>query len=413
MKRILCLLCTSALCIILAAFRFSVPAMHQPASIEEYFISVTRGEILLFQAADLERRMQMPHGTLNGVTVTALPDPLQGSLVLEGVALDPYQFLTRSELDELCFVPHAYAACATVQLLPQGAEQTPCQLSISVLDQASVPPVIQSTHVQTVAGIPLKGTIDADYPQGGQLDMIVTQAPAKGMLSFEQTAFVYTPYPGQTGADSFHVYAVDRFGEYSNEIPVYIQIESNPSHFLFTDMQTNPSAYAAYKLHQAGILSGEKIGEHWFFQPEGQVSRGQFLVMLLAAAGKDHALSPTVNTGLPNDAGLPMYIKPYLQAAIEEGIWQTEHPFDPTEIPSRAEAVQMTALTANIRDVKDYTLQMADLTTIPAWALPYYKDLAAYKMLDLHTGCAYPAQALDRAYAADLLWQLCRYAQNR
>jgi hypothetical protein len=72
----------------------------------------------------------------------------------------------------------------------------------------------------------------------------------------------------------------------------------------------------------------------------------------------------------------------------------------------------MTDRAAKIDDVKEYPLAMGDRDAIPDWAKPAYIDLAAYKMLDLHDGNAYPADAVTNAYAADLIWQLYKHCHR-
>lgn len=388
------------------AIKSSIPAAQE---YNQSIFSVQTGEILELTPQSLERRMGMQSLELRGITVMQLPDISDGELILEGVAVEQYQFISREELDTLCFVPREAAVAANITVLPQGADSIPTQLSIQVLETINRAPVVEGGSFEIMSNTALTRTVSAYDPDGDTFQLKTSSLPTKGTVSFNGTSFTYEPYSGKTGSDSFTVYAVDRFGNYSEDAKISISIESNRTGFSYVDMHGNPSEYAAVKLHQNGIYSGEKIGSGYFFHPNYTITRAELLVMVLAASGMDSTLSPTVNTGLSNDAELPLWLKPYIKKAIDKGIWNSSSPFKHTEIPSRAEAVQMVARAANITDVKDYNLQMPDITTIPNWAVSSYKQLAAYRMLDLHTGYAYPNRELTTSYSADLIWQLWKH----
>lgn len=373
-------------------------------------LTVASGDVLEFSAEDLERRIGLATGALKGVTVTALPTPVQGALVLEGVEVEPYEFLDRNDLNKLCFVPNEAAASASLTLLPQGHDAVPTHVDITIMGNKNNPPTIENGSFSTVKNAQLRGFVTARDPDGDALSMKVIRLPKKGEVSFNGQSFLYQPFKNVTGSDSFTVCAMDPFGNYSQEALMEIKIESNRSGFRYADMANNPSEYAAIKLHEAGVYSGEKVGGNWFFHPTRQVNRGEFLVMLLAAAKLDKDLPPTVNTQLEGDSQLPMWLKPYVKAALNEGIWDASQPFRWEQIPTRAEAVSLTDRTAKITDVKAFDLKyISDVNDIPSWALPSYRDLAAYRMLDLHDNNAYPDKALTGSYAADLIWQLWKH----
>ena len=139
------------------------------------------------------------------------------------------------------------------------------------------------------------------------------------------------------------------------------------------------------------------------FYPQRQVNRLEFVMMLLAAL--EQPPIPCVNTGLEGDSFLPVWARPYVCAAIQQGII-TENTFEWDTVPTRAEAVLLTHRAAGITDVKRYNLDVFDLEEIPQWALSSYITLGAYQMLDFYDGAAHPHAALTRERAADLIWQL-------
>ncbi|TCL42786.1 Ig-like domain-containing protein [Harryflintia acetispora] len=272
-------------------------------------------------------------------------------------------------------------------------------------------PRLQGALYETIENVPVYGNLSAFDPEGDEVEILVCQPPKKGSVAFDGTSFVYTPYPGQRGEDSFSAQAMDRYGNRSNEAVAAISIRRGSGAPYFADMDRHPYEYSAIKLAQAGVLGGEQVGEHLLFYPQRQVSRGEYVVMLLAALGKDQGLTPCVNTGLQNDGAIPLWLKPYLSRAIECGI-VTEEAFDTETVPTRAEAVVLCERAAQIGDILKYNLQIGDRDTIPSWALESYVNLSAYGILDLYDGNAYPTQALDRGYACSLLWQLYKYVNK-
>lgn len=396
-----------------AADIFSVKtALNKSGASKSCGISVMSGEVLEFSADDLELRLGLKPQSLDGITVTALPKSDQGFLVLDGVNVSPFDFIGRTELDALCFVPGEEAISTSMTFIPRASDSKTTELSIDVLAAPNLCPEVQSGAYKTVKNTAVSGYITASDPESDSMRVLVVGPPVNGTVRFDGLAFTYTPYKDISGKDSFTICVVDALNNFSNKTVISIDIE-NPKHsFIYADMINNPSAYAAVKLRDNGVMSGQQIGGKFFFYPNHMTTRGEFLVMMLAAGGFEASMKPTVNTGLPNDTEIPSYLKPYVKKAIDEKIWSSEQPFIHDQIPTRAEAVVLVDRAAKITDVKDFGLGMYDLASIPDWAIPSYKDLAAYKMLDLYDNMAHPASALTNSYSADLVWQLWKHCHR-
>lgn len=389
---------------------FSVKtALTASSARKSHGISVMSGETLEFSADDLELRLELEPQSLDGITITSLPRPEHGELFIDGIGLTPFEFIGRSEVDKLCFVPGEEAASAHMTFIPRAKNSVTTELTINILNTPLSPPEIQSCHYDTVKNVAVSGYIPASTPNEVSLQIQVVKQPHNGVVRFDGMAFTYTPYKDVYGEDSFTVCAVDAMGNFSKQANVGIGIEKRKTSFYYADMTGNPSAYAAIKLHENGVISGMQIGGKYFLSPDEMTTRGEFLIMLTAASGLGGSLVPTVNTGLPNDALIPSYLKPYVKKAVDEDIWSSKQAFNYNEIPTRAEAVVLTDRFAKITDVKDFALKMSDRAEIPKWALPSYKDLAAYRMLDLYDNAAHPANALTNSYSVDLAWQLWKH----
>lgn len=375
-------------------------------------ISVVAGEVLEFSPEDLELRLGLKPQSLVGITVASLPRPEQGEIVLEGINVDPFEFISRDKISQLCFVPGEEAVSASLTIIPRADKDSTANLAISVIAAPNIPPELKSASIETESNVAVSGYLGAYDPEGDEMTVRVVQGPKNGTVRFDGLKFGYTPYKDVYGYDSFTVRVIDSAHNFSNEAVVDIQVAQTKYSFRYADMTNNPSAYAAIKLHENGVISGMQVGDRFFFAPDRMTTRGEFLVMLIAAGGFEDSMKPTVNTGLANDVAIPSYLKPYVKKAIEEDIWSSTQQFVYDQIPTRAEAVVLVDRAAKINDVKDFTLSMGDQSSIPYWALPSYKDLAAYRMLDLYDNMARPADALTNSYSADLLWQLWKHTHR-
>jgi hypothetical protein len=328
--------------------------------------------------------------------------------------VEHYQYLSRSDLDRLRFAAPSSPGSAVIGFMPlvSGGESLSVALNVQVGSEENHPPVLQSASVETGRNIPAFGVLSAKDPEGDPVSVTLIEPPKKGTASFDGLFFRYDPFHNRTGDDYFIVRAADSNGAWSAEATVGVSIARQRLEFYYADMTAHPYQFAALMLHKEGVYTGRRVGDSYFFEPDGVMNRGEFITMLITAAGLAGGMTPTVNTGLLNDGEIPAHLKRYVKRAVDEGIISPELSFYYDEIPSRAEAVVLADRAAKISDVKAFELSMPDSGEIPDWATPSYRDLAAYRMLDLYDGYARPGRALDNGYAAGLIWQLYKHARR-
>lgn len=161
-----------------------------------------------------------------------------------------------------------------------------------------------------------------------------------GVAKTDGQSLSYQPFTGLSGEDQFSYVLMDAYGNLSAEATVSVTIQENKNGFSFADMVGRPETAAAITLHQNNILCGEKIGDAWYFHPDSAMTRGQFLICLLAAKNTPLTKQAVIQTSLSNDRELPLWIKPYLQTAIQQKII-TESSFSPDEPISFSEAEEL------------------------------------------------------------------------
>jgi hypothetical protein len=369
-------------------------------------ISCEQGAPAEFSSRGLEILLGLESGELSGITVTGLPE--NGKLLLEGVPVPEFSHLDREELDELCLMPEEDALSASFSFLPDTREAVPATVEVQVLEKLGAVPLSADASLATFSDTAAWKYLPASSPDGGEIRIRITCPPRYGSVSVEGQTVCYRPYPGFSGEDSFSYAACSPEGVFSDEARVQVVVEPNESGIRFADMNEAPETCSAIRLHQKGVLCGEQVGQHWFFYPERSMTRGEFLIALLAASGLDDELAACVNTQLQNDGEIPLWAKSYLRKALETGIVKEDvFPWD--ETLTRAEAVVFVHRASGIDDVKSYRLALSDKDEIPAWAAYSYQNLAAHQLLTLYSGSARPGSTLTRADAAELLWPLCQY----
>ena len=137
------------------------------------------------------------------------------------------------------------------------------------------------------------------------------------MVIREDGSFHYTPRKNKVGVDSFTYTAADPAGNVSREATVTITILKPEDARQYTDTAGKDCRFAAEWMKNTGIFVSESIGGNNCFQPEKQVSRGDFLTMLVGALDIPMDEEATF-TGFRDE--IPTWLQPYLAAAMRSGL---------------------------------------------------------------------------------------------
>ena len=101
----------------------------------------------------------------------------------------------------------------------------------------------------------------------------------------------------------------------SQPATVSVTIEKAKSGVTYADTADSTAAVAAQDLAEAGIFTGAKIGDQYYFEPDKPVSRSEFLAMVMETAG-DKPTAVTM-TGFCDDAAIPTWAKAYAAAGSD------------------------------------------------------------------------------------------------
>jgi hypothetical protein len=276
-------------------------------------------------------------------------------------------------------------------------------------------PVAENLNCTTYKGVAVYGSFAAIDPEGDLLSFRLIALPKKGEVIVNDSSFIYTPSNNKKGKDYFTYVALDPYGNVSEEARVDIVIEKQSSKVTYADMTGNAAHFAALKLAEDGVFVGEKVGSSYYFNPSETLTRGEFLAMC-ATLTELEPLDSIIRTGFADDGQMPVWVKPYVSAALMQGMisgYRTESGaaiFAPQVVISQAEAVVMLNNALGISNVKSASF-FAEDGSVPAWASQAVANLSACDVIgDISMTST---NVLTRADAAKMLAQASTVLEAR
>lgn len=361
---------------------------------------VDSGHIYCFAAGDFSQE------ELVGICITGLPEKSLGIVCLGSRVIRPGDILPAEQLDQLTFVPvrRETDAQADIRYLPvfsQGVGSE-AELTISIRGRENKPPVAEDFAAETYKNLPLEGKLKVQDPETEPMTFTVVRGPKRGQVEIRADgSFTYTPKKNKVGIDSFVYTATDASGKVSRETTVTITIVKPTDSTQYTDTAGLDCRFAAEWMKNTGIFVGETLDGNPCFQPEKEVTRGEFLTMLVRTL--DLPLKEEQDLGVWQE-NAPQWLRPYLAAAVRSGLvagLPDQQVFDQDAPITGAEAAVMIqnalALTADI--------QTAALDGAPDWARKSMETLNAW-------GIPLQDAPLTRSQAARTLYQVSQLAQQ-
>lgn len=260
-------------------------------------------------------------GSLTGICITDLPEDL-GPLMLGTRILREGDILTAGQVEQMTFLPLHSEQDQTLEVgyLPiykdHVADSTAMTLSIRGREDKA--PVAEDSAMETYKNLPNTAKLKVSDPEGQPVTYTVTRQPRRGTLEIkEDGSFTYTPKKNKVGVDSFVYTAADPAGNVSREATVTITILKPSDAAQYTDTLGQDCRFAAEWMKHTGIFVGESVADKNCFSPEKQVTRGEFVTMLVKALDIPTDEEITY-TGYTDE--IPKWLQPYLAAAMRSGL---------------------------------------------------------------------------------------------
>ena len=390
------------------------------AAKEEMVFAGLCGNEISFTAEDIRRAMNLSE--LNYITVQSLPEPGEGTLFVGSVGATEGQVISAGSLSLLSFAAadDTKPSEATMEISVNGSDYTvTCRLCL--LDRLNYTPTVAlaptvSLHIETYKGLPTAGTVSAYDPEGDELTYEIVRYAGHGRVSLTDRhtgAYVYTPDAGFVGQDSFDYVVYDRYGNYSTSATVSITVTPRPASVTYADIDGEGDAAAILSISAKGLMNGTKVGGETYFKPTESISRLEFLVTAMQAAGI--TADTVASAGDPSFADrddIPVAMRPFVAYAAQKNYIggktiDGKLCFKPNDTISRAEAA---VILSNIIGyaVEDTVTAFADADSMPVWSGEALTSLRALGILVTPDGNAHAGQTMTRATTA--AW-LCRSMQ--
>lgn len=371
-----------------------------------------------FTARDFENASSL--SKVKTITLRSLPSPESGTLYLSDVPVAVNQSISGDNVEFLRFVPSETVCDASFHFSVNNGHTQECLIRID--DTVNFAPTVLAADGDVAAwtqkDITCFGTLAAQDPEGDVLQYEVVKYPEKGLLILTDAShgdFRYTPYIGCSGSDSFTYRVRDSFGNYSDAAEASVYISRQNGSLVFADMDEHWAHSAAIEMSSDGIMTYETVNGVPVFSPDSNVTREDFLVMVMHLLGVDDP-GECEATSFADDADILSQNKAYVQAAYNAGIVRGrsdngEIMFCPKEVVTRAEAAVMLN---NIlgADVPVNASPFSDNDSIPAWAKnALYAMSGAGILRGTGAGSISPFSTLTKAQTAQILFNLKQYLE--
>ena len=369
------------------------------------------GNTLTFCAEDFASAIGA--SSVSAITVTSLPSSESGVLMLGEKAVLAGEKISSDDLNKLRFVPTHAGASACFGFLPDGGAYTEsftCVISMTE-EKLNLAPTTRHSEIADMAGITVFSVLCGEDSDGEKLHFSIVTGASHGTVEItdEQTgAYRYTPDEGFFGKDSFTFCVKDAYGNVSNVSTVTVNVARNDKNIVYSDMEDSALHLAAAVLYENDIMLGEKNGAVRTFNPEGKITRSDFLIMAMNAAN----ISAKAGECTFADSGdFTPYESKYISAAEELGIavgtdTESGRCFLPDNCITDEEAALIVCRIAALTgmDIIDSDVSAAVMEN------DEYDALSVLASAEVFTSST-PEAELSRADTVQMLYALLRFCQ--
>ncbi len=359
--------------------------------------------------------------TIDSITVKTLPSPADGCLSMGSTAVAAGQTIDARDLSHLVFEAAGEGEVSSSFLFTVDSDPLQLVCRVYLTDTQNHAPTLSTVPVLSLENVTYQnkqtvGCLSSYDPDGDAPIYEVVRYPENGGLTLHANtgAYTYTPEQNFTGEDAFVYVARDRYGNYSASATVHLTVQMCGTSVVYADMEDSTAHNAALSLLEAGIMNGRQLGTLHYFYPQETVSRLDFLVMAMHAAGIAD-LPDCQDTGFADDKEIPEDLKGYVATAyamkyISGTVREGKLCFLPQESITRAEAALILSAIVGIEDVA-VTPTFSDGNDIPAWARESVYSLHAIGILTATDGAISPMEPLTREQTALILDAAKRYLE--
>ena len=346
---------------------------------------------------------------LDGIVVTGVPSSTVATVCYGSRVLRAGDILPASVLSKLTLEPvSTNGADAVLTYLPvvDGKLQQQSEITVTIGKKDNEPPQANDSELETYKNIANNGKLSVTDPENGKLTYTIITEPKRGTVEIQEDGtFVYTPKKNKVGTDRFTFVATDDAGNISNEATVTVEILKPSSKTTYADMTGDPDAFTAMWMREQDLFTGETVSGVLCFNPDTQVTRGEFLVMLMDLLELEPE-DAQLTSGFADESDTPAWLQPYVVSALSNGIISgissdAGMVFRPAASLTKAEAAVMVQNILNLPT--DAASSITDTAT-PAWAEDAVSALAEAGILPDATQTMEPVTRREASQILYAVW---------
>ncbi len=394
------------------------PGLRNIASKCNFRMSALAGEDIVITEEDFLRVLNKKD--ISEIRIVKAPDPAEGELTVSGKVLRSGDAVSGSDISKLEFTPAGAYITSSEFVFAEGDSEYEIAGKFYFLSESNSHPEINDmsvgVYVETFEALSYFGQLPGYDPDGDEIEYMITRYPEKGALRLDAKSghYEYLPNEGFKGRDSFEYVIVDKYGAYARSSTVTVSVDSMNSQECFEDMADSDAYPEAVYLSREGIISGVSVGGKRMFLPKGEVTRGEFVSMLMKSANAE-INKTTVHTVFSDDKDIPDSMKNAVAAAYELGYIDGEMKdgklyFLPGETVTVAECASMIKRMLNISEEGSVPV-FSESDSLSADAALAVNALSAVSLLPKENGSLSPEKTITREYCAKLLMNVRSYTE--
>lgn len=411
-------ICT-LLCVLPTAYGFWGKKIAS-AAISTFAKQGTESGAIVFSADDFTSRVSKD-AKLSGIVINELPAETAGALSLEGRPIVAGEGISLDNINSLKFTPAAKEALTTFSFIPvfenSVKTQLPVDITITVGKEANSAPVAKNIETETYADVYVEVPLSSFDADGDKVVYKLLDEPKLGTAAIDSDKLKYTP-ASKTGTDKFTYIAIDVMGNSSEPANIAISVKKNSAKMTYADLANNPAHYPAIRLSQMGIITGQKIGASYFFNPSQAVSRNEFIAMAVAAA--DLKLKPSIRTTFADDDKIPKWAKTYVTTAAQADIVNGYPAENGKTVLKGDQPITMAEAAVILNNAaklsnENRTVFYPDASAIPTWATQAAINLDSVKAIQTDKeGKLNPSKPITRGTACKMIYStICNASEKK
>lgn len=283
-------------------------------------------------------------------------------------------------------------------------------------------PEAQDLEISTHSGIAVFKSFPVEDTDYDGISIEVVKYPGHGSIEITEAGqFVYKPTADFSGKDRFDYRAIDGGGNMSQVKTVEIKVSKPSADIYFNDMENHWAHNSAIKMASSGLMRGDVSDGKMYFNPESDMTRGDFLALSLIMAGYEKDIPLATKTSFADDSMIPQNIKSYVQYAYDKNMisgydnGDGSVNFEWDNPVSRAEAAVITSKILGISDTEtDEVPSYKDVSGIPEWASDAVAKVSKIGVMggDEH-GMFSAEKTLTRAEGAEMICNVAKYVEDK